>query len=89
MKKQKEFRFDKARRVSSKETEVFKKAIEATLGVKRPARGRPEKAAGEKFQPISIRLHPMIIAWAKKEGKRRGVGYQTIINEVLMAKAAA
>lgn len=89
MKKQKEFRFEKSRRVKSSETETFKKAIEATLGIKRPVRGRPEKAAGEKFQPISIRLHPMIIAWAKKEGKRRGVGYQTIINEVLMAKAVA
>ena len=89
MKKQKEFRFDKARRVSTKETETFKKAIETTLGVKRPARGRPTKAASEKFRPISIRLHPQVLAWAKKEGKRRGVGYQTVINEVLLAKIAA
>jgi predicted DNA binding CopG/RHH family protein len=29
------------------------------------------------------------LAWAKKEAKKRGVGYQTIINEILLKKAAA
>lgn len=89
MKKQKEFHFEKAKRVSPKETEMFRKAIEQKLGVKRPKRGRPPKAADSKFAPISIRLHPLALAWAKKEAKKRGVGYQTIINEILLEKAAS
>jgi len=28
------------------------------------------------------------LAWARKEGKRRRVGYQTIINEVLLKVCA-
>lgn len=89
MKKQKEFHFENARRVTPRETEAFRKAIEAKLGVERPKRGRPPKSAGERFEPISIRLHPLALAWAKKEAKRRGVGYQTVINELLLEKAAA
>jgi uncharacterized protein (DUF4415 family) len=89
MKKQKEFRFENARRVSTKETSKFHKAIEKKLGAKRPSRGRPPKPASEKFEAISIRLHPLVIAWAKNEAKRKGVGYQTIINEFLLEKIAA
>jgi len=89
MKKQKEFPFEKARRITSQEVDSFKKGIEEKLGAKRPSRGRPPKSAEGKFAPISIRLHPLALAWAKKEAVRRGVGYQTIINEVLMKKAAA
>jgi uncharacterized protein (DUF4415 family) len=90
MKKIKEFPFERARRISPEQVEAFRKAIEAKLGVKRPKRpgpGRPPKTE-DKFQPVSIRLHPKALAWAKKEAKRRGVGYQTIINEVLLKKAA-
>ena len=89
MKKQKEFPFSRARRVTEQETEGFRKAIEDKLGEKRPKRGRPAKDPATKMKAISIRLHPKIIAWAKKEAKRRGVGYQTIINEVLLEKIAA
>lgn len=89
MKKRKSFPFEKARRVTPRETDAFRKAIEEKLGVKRAKRGRPPKARDEKFEPISIRLHPVAIAWAKKEAKKRGVGYQTIINEILLEKAAA
>ena len=87
MKKIKQFPFESARRVSSQEVRAAKKAIEEKLGVKRPARGRPPKGEA-KFQPVSIRLHPKAIEWAKREAKKRGVGYQTIINEVLLKKAA-
>lgn len=89
MKKPKEFHFEKARRVTEAETERFRKAIEQKLGTPRPKRGRPPKSADTKFEPISIRLHPIALAWAKKEAKRRGVGYQTVINEILLKKAAA
>ncbi len=65
-----------------------REGIERKLGVKRPVRGRPTKDLGEKYQPVSIRLHPKVIVWAKREAKKRGVGYQTVINEVLLKLAA-
>ena len=88
MKKRNEFRFEKSRRVTPEETERFRRAIEQKLGTKRPSRGRPPKTPDEKFEPISIRLHPLALAWARQEAKRRGVGYQTVINEVLLKAAA-
>ena len=88
MSRAKEFPFDAARRVTVKEVESGRKAIEAKLGKKRPRRGRPPKGE-EKSQAISIRLSPKIIAWAKKEGKRRRLGYQTVINEVLLKASAS
>ena len=87
MKKQKNFPFENARRISSVEVRAAKKAIEDKLDVKRRPRGRPPKG-DEKFQPVSIRIHPKALEWAKKEAKRRGVGYQTVINEVLLKKVA-
>jgi uncharacterized protein (DUF4415 family) len=81
------FNFKKARRIIPREVETFRKGIEKKLGVKRPRRvGRPLKE--DKYKPISIRLHPRILSWAKAQGKKRGVGYQTIINEILLRKAA-
>jgi uncharacterized protein (DUF4415 family) len=87
MKNSKNFPFEKARRVSSKEVTAARKAIEEKTGKKRASRGRPSKSDEEKFVPTSIRLHPKVIEWAKKQAKLRGVGYQTIINEILMAEA--
>ncbi len=89
MKKLKTFHFEKARRITEQEVHAFRAAIEAKTGKKRPSRGRPPKAADEKFAPISIRLNPVALRWAKREAKKRGVGYQTVINEVLLEKAAA
>lgn len=87
MRRAKEFPFENARRVTAREAEAARKAIEARLGAKRPRRGRPPKGA-EKCQAVSIRLSPRVVAWAKKEGKRRGVGYQTVINETLLEISA-
>ena len=87
MTKRGEFPFETARRVTPNEAEVARKAIERKLGKKRPRRGRPPKGV-EKYQPVSIRLHPSVITWAKREAKRRGLGYQTVINEVLLKATA-
>ena len=87
MKRAKEFPFEDARRVTVGEVRAAKKAIEEKLGVKRRSRGRPPKG-DDKFKPVSIRLHPRVIEWARTEAKRRGVGYQTVINEVLLERAA-
>ncbi len=83
-----EFDFSKARRVTPEETEMFRKAIERKLGVKRPPRGRPAKLDEHKYKPTFIRLHPLALAWAKAEAKRRGIGYQTVINETLLRHTA-
>ncbi len=88
MKSTKSFPFEKARRISKKEVSGYKKDIEKKTGKKRPSRGRPLKAVSEKYTAVSIRLHPRVISWAKREAKKRGVGYQTVINEVLLKKAA-
>ena len=87
MKKPKEFPFESARRVTAAETAAARKAIQAKLGSKRPRRGRPPKGT-EKYQPVSIRLHPSVLAWAKREAKKRRLGYQTVINEVLLKASA-
>lgn len=87
MAKAKEFPFKSARRITDVEVKAARRAIEEKLGEKRKSRGRPPKEK-DKYSPISIRLHPKVLQWAKREGKKRGVGYQTIINEVLLKKAA-
>ena len=79
----KEFPFKQAHRVSSREVEIARKAIETKLGIKRPSRGRPSKGL-DKYQPIQIRLHPKALRWAKTEAEHRGIGYQTLINDVLL-----
>jgi rRNA pseudouridine-1189 N-methylase Emg1 (Nep1/Mra1 family) len=43
----------------------------------------PANAAEEKFVPTSIRLHPAVLEWAKREAKKRGCGYQTVIKRGL------
>lgn len=86
MRKQKEFPFDRARRLTREEAEAARKAIAAKLGKKRARRGRPPKGP-DKYEPVSIRLHPKVVAWARREAKRRAVGYQTVINEVLLRVA--
>jgi uncharacterized protein (DUF4415 family) len=83
----KEFPFDKARRITSRELAAARKAIEKKTCASRPPRGRPAKQEADKYRPISIRLHPKVIAWARREARKRGVGYQTIINDVLLVKA--
>jgi predicted DNA binding CopG/RHH family protein len=86
MKKEKDFDFTRARRVTPRQTAAFRQAIEKTFHVHRPSRGRPPKGLA-KYQPIHIRLHPKALRWAKTEAKHRGIGYQTVINELLLHHA--
>ena len=83
MKKRTEFPFDRARRAPAEEVSAARSAIVAKLGKPRASRGRPPKSA-DKYTPVSIRLHPKVVAWAKREAKRRRIGYQTVINEALL-----
>jgi hypothetical protein len=82
--------FKRARRALPGEAEMFRKAIEQKLGFPRPPRvGRPTKYASGKLQGVYIRLHPQVIAWAKREAKKRHVGYHTFLSDWLMRKAQA
>lgn len=86
MKNTKEFPFEKARRVTRRELAAARKAIEQKTGVPSETRGRPPKNEGEKCLPTTIRLHPKVLSWARREARKRGVGYQTVINEVLLER---
>ncbi|HLG19489.1 MAG TPA: BrnA antitoxin family protein [Bdellovibrionota bacterium] len=88
MKHTEEFPFERARRVSSAEVRAARKAIEEKLGIKRKNRGRPPKGKSEKYRAVSIRLHPKVLAWVRREAKRHGLGYQSLINEILLQLAA-
>ncbi|MCX5795897.1 MAG: BrnA antitoxin family protein [Elusimicrobia bacterium] len=87
MRNSKGFDFSKARRVTSKETATFRKAIENTFQIKRPARGRPLKGP-DKYQDVHIRLHPKVLQWARARARHLGIGYQTFINATLLRDAA-
>jgi uncharacterized protein (DUF4415 family) len=86
MSQESEFPFERARRVTPEESQAFRAAIADQFGVKLRKRGRPSKEEEEKYEPISIRLHPKILAWAKAEAEKRGIGYQTVINEMLLER---
>jgi len=87
MKETDTFPFERARRISPKEVRMFRKAYENTFGEKPPKRGRPTKGV-DKYQAVHIRIHPNALRWAKAEAKKRGIGYQTVINETLLSHAA-
>ena len=60
------------------------KSISDQFGMKLRKRGRPAKNEDEKYESISVRLHPKVLAWAKEEAQKRGINYQTVINEALL-----
>jgi len=84
MPKKVEFPFEKARRITPEEAIAAETAIKEQFGINYSRRGKPPKSETEKYQVVSIRLHPQAIAWAKAEAKKQGVDYQTIINEALL-----
>lgn len=78
------------RPATAEELDLGRRAIENTLGVRRPLRvGRPTKYPSGKLAGVYIRLHPKVLEWAKREAKRRHVGYQTFLSEWLLHGAQA
>lgn len=88
MKGTRAFPFDRARRVTAAERRVFRKAYQNTFGEKPPRRGRPPKGA-DKYRDVHIKLHPKALEWARARAKQSGIGYQTVINDLLLREAAA
>ena len=84
MKRSSGFPWKRARRVTPAETEAFRRAIEESTGKPRAPRGRPPKPEEERHRATSIRLQPRVLAWARREAAKRGIGYQTVINQTLL-----
>ena len=73
------------RPATAKEIERGRLSIENTLGVRRSPRvGRPTKYPSGKLTGVYIRLHPKVLQWAKREAKKKNVGYQTFLSEWLL-----
>ena len=72
------------RHPTPEERAQFQKAANNTL----KRLGRPPTPVEQKYIPTYIKLDPRIIKWAKKEAKKRKIGYQTFINQELLKKAA-
>ncbi len=82
------FPFESARRITSEEVAAAKLAVKEQFGIEPgKQRGRPPKPGDQKYEAVSIRLNPQVLLWAKAEGDRLGVGYQTVINEALLKLA--
>ena len=84
-----DFPFAAARRITSEEVAAAKLAVKAQFGIEPGKRGRPPKPGDQKYEAVSIRLNPQVLLWAKAEGDRLGVGYQTVINEALLKLSIA
>jgi uncharacterized protein (DUF4415 family) len=82
-----EFPFESARHITAEEVANAWEAVKKQFGIEPPLRGRSAKDDSGRYEPVSIRLHPKVIKWAKEEAERRGVGYQTVINEALLKLA--
>jgi hypothetical protein len=66
MNQEPEFPFDRARRVTPEENQTFRAAISEQFSLDLKKRGRPNKEEENKYEPISIRLHPRILGWQRK-----------------------
>ena len=78
------------RPATAEEVELGRLAIQGKLGIPRQKRvGRPTKYASGKLKGVYIRLHPQVIAWAKREAQKRHIGYHTFLSEWLMQRARA
>jgi hypothetical protein len=80
--------FKRARHFTSEERAMFRQAYTNTFGHPPPKRGPLHKHPSKRYVPTSIKLHPKVIQWARTQAKRRGIGYQTFINQTLLDHAA-
>ncbi len=79
-----EFPFDRARRVTPEEHQHFKTLLAQQFGTQPDATTAPEAP----YLSVSLQLHPKILDWAKAEAQKRGIEYQTVINEVLLRQVS-
>jgi predicted DNA binding CopG/RHH family protein len=80
--------YKKGRHFTDEERAKFADAYRNTFHKEPPRVGRPFKYENLKLKPISIRLHPHVIRWAKKKAQEKSMGYQSFLNDFLMRHAA-
>jgi uncharacterized protein (DUF4415 family) len=78
------------RRVSPEDVEAARLALEKKYGIKIPPRvagpGRPPKG-DLKYKHVNIRIAPEVLSRVRAAAQKRGIGYQTLINEILRRAA--
>jgi uncharacterized protein (DUF4415 family) len=87
MAKIRQFDFSKARRITAAERKMYRRAYKNTFGEEMPRRGRPPHGP-RKYKDVHIKIHPLALKWVKSRAKKRGIGYQTVINEILLSYTA-
>jgi len=80
--------FKRGRRLMAEERVRLGEAYRNTFRKEPPHFGRPLKYTGAKLQSISIRLHPNVLRWARKEAHKQHKGYQSFLSEFLLRHVA-
>ena len=80
--------FKRGRRITPEERAKFAQAYRNTFHKEPPRFDQPYKGADAKLKPISIRLHPSVLRWAKKEAHKQRIRYQSFLNRFLLRHAA-
>jgi hypothetical protein len=76
----------RGRRVTPEEHEKYSKALDAQFGTDRPRVGRP--AMGSlRARDIHLRIPPGVLERLRAKAEKLGVGYQTLINQILSRAA--
>lgn len=83
-KKVTEFPFKSARRITPEEVSAARDAVKEQFNIELPEREKSSFDKSDRYELISIQLHPQVIKWAKKQAEEQGVEYRTIINEALL-----
>jgi len=78
------------RRVSPEDVEAARQALQKKYGIKLPKRvakpGRPPKG-DLKYKNVNMRIAPDVLSRVRAAAHKRGIGYQTLINEILRRAA--
>ena len=72
----------RGRRVTADEHEKYSQALDEKYGVNRPRVGRPSLGA-LKARDIHLRIPPGILARLRAKAEKQGIGYQTLIKQIL------
>ena len=72
----------RGRRVTPEEHEKYSKALDEKYGFDRPRLGRPPLGT-MKAKDIHLRIPPGILERLRVKAEKLGIGYQTLINQIL------
>ena len=75
----------KSKKSYTEENQKFRTAISEQFGVKLRKREKTIEIE-EEYALISLKIHLKVLIWAKEEAHKKGIDYQTVINEFLLEK---